>query len=64
MHFNDDAIVDTIFGHRDDGPNAAAIETVANSSVKLESSRNEFLSLVRNDHWVAVYAAVRSARYS
>ena len=64
MHFNDDAIVDTIFGHRDDDPNAAAIEKVANLSVKLVCSKNELLSLVRNDHLGAVCAVVRSARYN
>ena len=64
VHFHDAAIVDTIFGHRDDDPNAAAIEKVANLSVKLVSSRNELLSLVRIDHWVTVCAAVRSAQYS
>ena len=64
VHFHDAAIVDTIFGHRDDDPNAAAIEKAANSLVKLVSSKSELLSLVRIDHWVTVCAAVRSARYS
>ena len=63
-HFYDDVIVDTIFGHRDDDPNAVAIEKAANLSVKLVSSRNELLSLVRNDHLGAVCAVVRSARYN
>ena len=64
VHFYDDSIVDTIFGHRDDDPNAAAIEKVANLSVKLVSSKNELLSLVRNNHLGAVCAVVRSARYN
>ena len=63
-HFHDDAIVDTIFGHRDDDLNAVAIEKVANSLVKLVSSKNELLSLVRNDHLGVVCAVVRSARYN
>ena len=64
VHFHDAAIVDMIFGHRDDDPNAAAIEKAANSLVKLESSKNELLSLARNDHLGVVCAVVRSARYN
>ena len=63
-YFQDDAIVDTIIAHRDDDPNAVAIEKAANSLVKLVSSKSELLSLVRNDHLGAVCAVVRSARYN
>ena len=62
--FHDAAIIDTIFGHRDDDPNAVAIEKAANSLVKLVSSKSELLSLVRNDHLGVVCAVVRSARYN